>query len=168
MAKAATRNSTTPALKTRFLSHGTLGSRDLETTRKFYEEFLGLEVVRTSHVSLMIRLGGQHVYAVVLSKKKEPMPRIYHNGLDVDTDSDVDEAWRQCHAQAGKWGLHQITKPIARHGTYSFLFWDADDNAWEILSNPRGGYTWIFEHGDLAGKGHFERGFRLKRPDVER
>ena len=30
------------ALKTRFISHGTLGSKDLEATRRFYEEFLGL------------------------------------------------------------------------------------------------------------------------------
>ena len=60
------------------------------------------------------------------------------------------------------------TRPSSRHGTYSFLFWDADDNAWEILSNPRGGYTWIFEQGDLSGKGHFERDFRLKRPDLQK
>ncbi len=158
---------TRPAIKSRFLSHGTLSSRDLEASRRFYEEFLGLEVVRTSPVSLMIRLGGKHVYAVVQDKKKkEPMDRLYHNGVDVETDADVDEAWRLCHEQAGKWGLHRITKPVPVHGTYSFHFWDADDNAWEILSNPEGGYTWIFEQGNLAGKGHFERGFRHKRPDA--
>src|SRR6266702_2431202 len=159
---------TRPAIKSRFLSHGTLSSRDLEASRRFYEEFLGLEVVRTSPVSLMIRLGGKHVYAVVYTKKKEPMARIYHNGLDVDTDAEVDDAWQACHAQAEKWGLHDIDKPSARHGTYSFLFWDADDNAWEILSNPKGGYTWIFEQGDLAGRGHFERGFRHQRPDAKK
>jgi catechol 2,3-dioxygenase-like lactoylglutathione lyase family enzyme len=157
----------TSVLKTRFLSHGTLGSKDLEITRRFYEEFLGLEVVRTSHVSLMIRLGGNHVYAVVLTKNKEPMPRCYHNGLDVHTDAEVDEAWRLCTDQAEKWGLHDIQKPAERHGTYSFLFWDRDDNAWEILSNPSGGYTWIFEQGDLEGRGHFEKGFRERRPDGE-
>jgi catechol 2,3-dioxygenase-like lactoylglutathione lyase family enzyme len=156
----------TSTLKTRFLSHGTLGSKDLEATRRFYEEFLGLEVVRTSHVSLMIRLGGNHVYAVVLTKNKEPMPRCYHNGLDVHTDAEVDEAWRLCTEHAEKWGLHDIQKPSERHGTYSFLFWDGDDNAWEILSNPSGGYTWIFEQGDLEGRGHFEKGFRQKRPDA--
>ncbi len=86
-------------LKTRFISHGTLGSKDLEATRRFYEEFLGLEVVRTSPVSLMIRLGGNHVYAVVHTRNKERMPRCYHNGLDVDTDADVDEAWRLCTEQ---------------------------------------------------------------------
>ena len=151
-------------IKTTFLSHGTLGSRDLEATRRFYEEFLGLEVVRTSPVSLMIRLGSQHVYAVVYTKRKDRMPRLYHNGLDVSTDAEVDAAWRLCNEQAQKWGLHEITKPIARHGTYSFLFWDGDDNAWEILSNPRGGYTWIFEQGDLTGKGHFDKEFLAQRP----
>lgn len=164
MAKAATGDGIKPAIKTTFISHGTLGSRDLDATRRFYEEFLGLEVVRTSHTSLMIRLGGQHVYAVVFTKKKERMPRIYHNGLDVETDTEVDEAWRRCNEEAAKWGLHDITKPIARHGTYSFLFWDGDDNAWEILSNPKGGYTWIFEQGNLAGKGHFDKAFLAGRP----
>jgi len=156
------------AIKSRFISHGTLGSKDLEASRRFYEEFLGLEVVRTSPVSLMVRLGGNHVYAVVYTKRKERMDRLYHNGLDVDADAEVDEAWRLCHAQAEKWGLHDISKPSARHGTYSFLFWDGDDNAWEILSNPKGGYTWIFEQGNLEGRGHFERGFRHKRPDAKK
>lgn len=159
---------TKPAIQSKFLSHGTLSSRNLEASRRFYEEFLGLEVVRTSPVSLMVRLGGEHVYAVVENKRKsQPMDRLYHNGIDVETDADVDQAWRACHEHARKWGLHDITKPVPVHGTYSFMFWDADDNAWEILSNPRGGYTWIFEQGDLSGKGHFERGFRLKRPDAK-
>ena len=39
-----------PTLKLKFISHGTLESKDLEFTRKFYEEFLGFEVVRTSKI----------------------------------------------------------------------------------------------------------------------
>ena len=38
-----------PALKLKFLSHGTLESIDLDQTRRFYEEFLGLEVVKVSN-----------------------------------------------------------------------------------------------------------------------
>src|SRR5207245_9887973 len=98
-------------LKTKFISHGTLGSKDLEATRRFYEEFLGLEVVRTSPVSLMIRLGGNHVYAIVYTKKNERMPRVSHNDPDVDTDAEVDEAWQACNEQAAQWGLHDIDKP---------------------------------------------------------
>ena len=93
--------------------------------------------------------------------------RCYHNGLDVLTDADVDESYAKCLEQAEKWGLHDITKPSERHGTYSFLFWDNDENAWEILSNPKGGYTGIFEQGDLVGKGHFSQGFRENRPDTK-
>lgn len=151
-------------IKSKFISHGTLGSTDLDATRKFYEEFLGLEVVRTSPVSLFVRLGGNHVYAVVKQKHRTPMDRINHNGIDVDTDDDVNEAWRLCNEQAEQWGITKITKPVATHGTYSFHFVDLDGNDWEILSNPKGGYTWIFDKGDLTGKGHMDKTFRQARP----
>jgi catechol 2,3-dioxygenase-like lactoylglutathione lyase family enzyme len=148
-----------PALNLRFLSHGTLESRDLEATRTFYEEFFGLEVHRTSPVSLMVRLGGPHVYAVVQSKGDTEMPFLNHNGLDVETRAEVDEAYRITCEQADKWGLHKISKPVEQHGTYSFYFWDADGNAWEILTNPKGGYSWLFDLGDLEGRGHMDRNF---------
>ncbi len=154
-----------PSIKPTFISHGTLASRDLDRTRKFYEEFLGLECARTSPISMMVRLGGHHVYAVVQSKLEHTMPMLNHNGLDVDTDTEVDEAWRTVTAKKDEWGLERITRPIAQHGTYSFMFWDFDGNCWEILSNPKGGYTWIFEKGDLEGKGHMDRAFRQNRPD---
>ncbi len=147
-------------INSKFLSHGTLGSKDLEATRKFYTEFLGLEVIRTSKISLMVRLGGDHVYAVVQSKKKDEMPRLNHNGIDVETDADVDAAHRSVIDGQQEWGLYNVTGPVEQHGTYGFHFWDADGNSWEILSNPKGGYTWIFEHGDLDGKGHFDKAFR--------
>jgi catechol 2,3-dioxygenase-like lactoylglutathione lyase family enzyme len=155
-----------PALKLEFLSHGTLDSRDIAFSRKFYEEFLGLEVVQTSPISLMIRLGGDHVIAVVYSKKGlGEMNLLNHNGLDVRTKDDVDEAHRIVSEQAATWKLTKISKPVLQHGTYSFYFWDADDNCWEILTNPEGGYRWIFQQGDQEGKGHLDRNF--KRPGVD-
>lgn len=74
-----------PALKLNFSSHATLDSKDLERSRKFYEEFLGFEVVRTSPISLLLRLGGNHTIAVVQMKKKKPddeMDLLNHNGID--------------------------------------------------------------------------------------
>lgn len=154
-----------PALKLNFLSHGTLESRDLAASRRFYEEFLGLQVVQTSPISLLIRLGGPNTIAVVFSKKAAgEMNLLNHNGLDVATQEEVDEAHRTVCAEAEKWHLKKISKPHLQHGTYSFFFWDGDDNCWEILTNPAGGYSWLFEQGDLAGKGHLDRNF--KRPGV--
>jgi catechol 2,3-dioxygenase-like lactoylglutathione lyase family enzyme len=150
-----------PALKLNFLSHGTLESKNLEEARQFYTEFLGLEVVRTSPISLLIRLGGANTIAVVEQKNRddETMSLLNHNGLDVETQEEVDAAYETVMAQKDDWGLHKISKPILQHGTYSFFFWDKDNNCWEILTNPRGGYSWLFEKGDLEGKGHMDKTF---------
>ena len=152
-----------PRLKLAYLSHGTLESKDLERSRKFYEEFLGLEVVRTSPISLLIRLGGTNTIAVVQSANKAEMTFLNHNGIDVATQQEVDDAHKIIEAEGAAWGVHKLTKPNLQHGTYSFYFWDCDDNAWEILSNPPGGYSWLFEHGDQEGRGHLDRKFA--RPD---
>jgi len=155
--------SVTPRLKLAYLSHGTLESKDLERSRKFYAEFLGLEVVRTSPISLLIRLGGTNTIAVVQSSNKAEMTFLNHNGIDVATQPEVDEAHRIIEAEGAAWGVHKLTKPSLQHGTYSFYFWDCDDNAWEILSNPPGGYSWLFERGDQEGRGHLDKKFA--RPD---
>ena len=153
----------TPALNLKFLSHGTLPSKNLEATREFYTEFLGLEVIRTSKISLMIRLGSDHVYAVVENRQyNTDMHRLFHNGLDVSSDAEVDQAYQVTCDQAHKWDLTKITKPKTQHGTYSFHFWDRDGNCWEILSNPDRGYFWIFDQGDQEGRGTW--GADFERP----
>ena len=155
----------TPTLKLNFMSHGTLETKDIDFARKFYEEFMGFEVVRPSKISLWIRLGGQHIYAVVQGAKgrqKAAMDFLNHNGVDVETEEEVDECHRLVLRDAEKWKLHKISKPMVQHGTYSFYFWDADDNSWEILANPPGGYSWMFERGDQDDTGHMSR--RFERP----
>ena len=142
------------ALKLKFLSHGTLESRDLEKTRRFYEECLGLDTLRTSPRSLMIRLGGENTIAVVENPRKGAMALLNHNGLDVASREEVDECHRVLEEGKERWGLKKITKPADQHGTYSFYFSDLDDNWWEILANPAGGYSWMFTQGrDLAAWG---------------
>src|SRR5947199_904640 len=94
-----------PALKLNFLSHGTLESRDLAFSRRFYEEFLGLEIVQTSPISLLIRLGGPNTIAVVYSKQAHEMNLLNHNGLDVRTQEEVDATHRIVCTEADKWKL---------------------------------------------------------------
>jgi len=152
-------------LRIRFISHGTLECRDIAFTRRFYEEFFGFEVVQTSKVSIWLRLGGQHSYACIQTGHKTPMDMFGHNGLDVETDERVDECYQLVLRDAELWKLHKISKPQHQHGSYSFYFWDADDNCWEILSNPPGGYSWMFERGDQKGRGFFSRDF--VRPELK-
>jgi catechol-2,3-dioxygenase len=147
--------SANPDLKClRFLSHGTLEARDLDRTRDFYEGCLGIETVRTSPISLMIKLGGDNTIAIVQNPKKAAMPLLNHNGLDVGSRAEVDECYRVLMSVKDKWGMKQVTKPADQHGTYSFYFSDLDDNWWEILVNPAGGYSWMFSQGrDLESWG---------------
>jgi catechol 2,3-dioxygenase-like lactoylglutathione lyase family enzyme len=144
---AAPAEKVNPALKLRFLSHGTIECRDTDKSRKFYEEFLGLEVVRTSHKSLMLRLGGQHTLACVRTANDLKKTVYSHNGLDVLTREEVDAAYRTTLDQREKWGITDIMQPADLHGTYSFYFRDLDGNWWEILTNPEGGYSWMFSKG---------------------
>lgn len=147
-------------LKLNFLSHGTLESSDLDASRDFYSQFLGLEVIRTSPISLMIRLGGTNTIAVVQQPKRDAeMPFLNHNGLDVSTEAEVDAAHAACVEEAERWGLTKISEARVQHGTYSFYFWDRDGNCWEILTNPKNGYSWLFERGDQEGKGFFAKGY---------
>jgi catechol 2,3-dioxygenase-like lactoylglutathione lyase family enzyme len=151
-----------PTLNLKFISHGTLECRNLQATRRFYEEFLGFETVQTSNRSLWSRLGGNHVYVCVEvgEQRSGEMPFLNHNGLDVETEAAVDECHQLVVRDAAKWGLHKISKPMVQHGSYSFFFWDADNNGWEILCNPPGGYSWMFERGDQQGLGHMSRQFQ--------
>lgn len=151
MTEQGVKKPTEPLLKLKFLSHGTLEAYDLEKTRKFYEECLGLEVVRTSPISLMIRLGNTNTIAVVRNPKKPVMPVLNHNGLDVASREEVDKCHEILAVQRDRWGIKKVTGPTDQHGTYSFYFLDLDDNWWEILSNPEGGYSWMFTKGrDIA------------------
>src|SRR5262249_8793347 len=117
-----------PTLKLKFISHGTLECRDLAFTRRFYEEFLGFEVVQTSKISIWSRRGGNHVLVCVQSAEKKEMGFLGHNGIDVASDAEVDECHRLVEQHAEQWKLHKISKPVVQHGSYSFYFWDADDN----------------------------------------
>ena len=145
-----------PLLSLNFYSHATLECRDIKATRKFFEEFLGFETVQMADVSFWARMGGEQVIVVVQGRKSGggKMPFLNHNGLDVATEAEVDAAYAIVKREAGTWEIRNISKPMVQHGTYCFYFWDRDDNAWEILCNPKGGYGWGFSRGDQIGRGH--------------
>ena len=164
----ATSDNPEPTLKLDFISHGTLEARNIEFTRKFYEEFMGFDVVRVNNIAIWFRLGGPQAYAVVQvpEAKKVPMGFLNHNGVDVATEEKVDECHRLVVRDAEKWKLHKISQPTVQHGAYSFYFSDCDDNIWEVVANPPGGYSWMFDRGDQAGIGTNSRKF--ERPESTR
>ncbi len=149
------RSTKAPLLNTLRINHGTLSCRDIAKTRRFYEEVLGLECVQTSPISLMVRKGTEHVYAVVEMKAvQKDMDMLNHNGFEVRTPAEVDAAYQQIVAIKDEWGLKKVVPPQNQHGDHTFYFVDFDGNWWEIVAVREGGYVADFadKDWDLTGR----------------
>ncbi len=144
-APITTKSAKAPLLKINFLSHGTLECHDLQATRRFYEEALGFEVIQHAKGAMMIRHGGNHVYAVVQTSQVREMNLMNHNGLDVGSEEEVRTAHERLQSVKEEYGIRQITAPHHMHGAYAFFFQDLDGNWWEILANPPRGYAVKFD-----------------------
>lgn len=126
------------------LGHGTLECYDLKASRKFYEEFLGLECVHHAISAMAIRLGmAFHVVCVEVGDQIHPCHVLNHWGLDVSSREEVDEAYSKAMHHKEKYAIRQVMKPADMHGVYSFYLEDLDHNWWEIQYYENG-----FQHSD--------------------
>ncbi|WP_454197326.1 VOC family protein [Nocardia sp. Marseille-Q1738] len=143
----------TPLIKTTMISHGTLTSFDMQETRRFYEEVLGFEVIQLSPVSLLVRKGSNHTYVVVESGTPSTMQMLDHNGIDVATREEVEQAHATLRRVKDEYGIRRINKVMQQHGIYSFYFEDRDGNWWEVLQARADGYTYLLdERRDISGR----------------
>jgi catechol 2,3-dioxygenase-like lactoylglutathione lyase family enzyme len=135
-------------LNTTRLSHGTCMVANLKDSRKFYEEFLGLEVVRHGERSMMFRLGtGMHVVCVETKPERLwDMHVLHHWGVDLESREEVDAAHRKAVEFKEAYGIRKIQRPVDQHGVYSFYLQDRDKNWWEI------------QHADHQNERAFARG----------
>ena len=131
------------------LSHGTLECRSLKESRRFYEEFLGLECVRHAPQAMHARCGIKFsIVCVEVGKDVKPMSILNHWGLDVESKAAVDEAHKQAVAMKEKYKIGKITDPTNRHAVYSFYLEDLDGNYWEIEHYDGSMHEDAFDFGD--------------------
>jgi catechol 2,3-dioxygenase-like lactoylglutathione lyase family enzyme len=134
------------------LSHGTLECYNLSETRRFYEEFLGLECVRHGKRSMVIRCGLKfHIACVERGDKLKPVHLFNHWGVDVRTREEVDAAREAALRLKDTYKIRDVHKALDQHGLYSFYLVDLDHNWWEVQCGPKG-----FRHDEL-----FEGGERF-------
>lgn len=126
-----TRHSTVaaPLLRAKALISGTLPSRDLDASKAFYQEALGLEVRQMAEDRLILRLGTEHVYEVEKVDRDFDMPILRHNGFQSRGDLVAEHA--KLEAEREKYGIKKLTKPMVQHGTFGFYLQDRDGNWWE-------------------------------------
>lgn len=129
-----------PLLGLDFLSHGTVLMDDLDISRRFYEEFLGLETVKTSKISLAIRLNSDTSVACVALSKLVRKPgreylRYYNIGLTVGDEGDVAGARDLALEYKGAYEMRNIGDLEEEDGRVSFLIEDRDGNFWQIMND---------------------------------
>ncbi|MES2400926.1 MAG: VOC family protein [Pseudomonadota bacterium] len=131
------------------LSHGTLECYNLVESRRFYEEFLGLECVRHGKPAMAIRLAMRfHIVCVEVGEQLKPVHLLNHWGVDVQTREEVDAAYENAVKYQEKFKIRKVMPPQDMHGVYSFYMVDLDHNWWEIQYYESG-----FQHDDLFDYG---------------
>ncbi len=144
------------------LSHGTITCRDLDASRRFYEEFLGLDVVQHTARGVMLRKGGYcAIVCLEVGDHVKPVDRQHHWGIDLDSREAVDRALELAHQYKDEYDIRQISRITTHHGGYSFYFRDRDDNYWEFQYvgsgqlDGEGKYDRYYTRGDVTAKNTF-------------
>ncbi len=131
------------------LSHGTMECYSLTESRRFYEEFLGLECVRQGKPAMFVRCGLKfHIVAVQAGRSLKPAHTMQHWGLEVTSRAEVDRIHRAAIELKDKYKINKILEPCFAHGVYSFYFEDLDHNWWEILFYDGFQHDDAFDFGD--------------------
>ena len=139
----------TGIIRSEYLSHGTLEVYSLSASRRFYEEFLGLQCVRHGRRSMAIRAGMKfHIVCLQVGERLKPVSVDNHWGIDVAEREDVDHAFKAAHEFKEKYGIVHITDPVDQHGAYSFYLEDRDHNWWEIQHYDGVQHEDMFDFGD--------------------
>ncbi len=140
-----------PLLELPFLSHGHATLKDAEESIRFYREFLGLDVVKTSPRTLVARLGSNTAIVGVtlgekgLAKAVRPWLENAHFGFDFTTADEVREARELSLSYQERFNIENVGNLFESDDGLSFMLRDQDGNYWEFLENPVGGYSHYFE-----------------------
>jgi catechol 2,3-dioxygenase-like lactoylglutathione lyase family enzyme len=139
----------TSIVKPYVMSHGTMECYSLKASRRFYEEFLGLECVRHAKPAIVVRCGLKfHIVAVEVGDAVKPVNLLNHWGLDVASKEEVDAAYASALEHQETYKIRQVLKPVMQHGVYSFYLEDLDHNWWEIQYYPGFQNQDLFDFGD--------------------
>ncbi len=117
----------------------------MKDSRKFYEEFLGLECVRHALPAMVIRCGLKfHIVCVEVGDNVHPLNVLNHWGIDVESREKVDEAYQNALKYQEAYKIKQVMKPNLQHGVYSFYLEDLEPHNWWEVQSIDG-----FQHDDM-------------------
>jgi catechol 2,3-dioxygenase-like lactoylglutathione lyase family enzyme len=119
-------------------THGTLQCDDVERSRRFYVEVLGLEIAAGFNTAQYIKHPSTPWYIVVLQRSpRQYLAPVNRFTLQMATAAQVDKAHREFAAHGKEIGIADLGKLDSAHGKANFIFSDLDKNWWELTSGAR-------------------------------
>ena len=142
----------TPLITPRLFSHGTIECQDMKATRRFLEEFLGLDVIRPLPEAQYMWKGGPWtvVCVVVDAEAKEQTPD-NHFEIALATAAEVEAAHEKARRLAATYGIREVREVVDEEdGVRSFLLYDLNNVWWKLSNRGLGHFDALFARGDQA------------------
>ena len=116
-------------------THGTLQCDDIERSRRFYTEVLGLEILAGFNNAQYIKHAAAPWYIVVLKRSpRQYLAPVNRFTLQVGSPAEVERAHREFAANGAEIGITELRDPVKTNGAVSFVFSDVDKNWWELTT----------------------------------
>lgn len=134
------------------LSHGTVECTDMVATRRFYVDFLGLDIHRPVREAQYIYRGGPWTVVCVCVDGGEgkDQPPDNHFKLTVGGAAEVEAAHAAAIEQAELYGIRKVGDISTQDGRSAFLLQDLNHSWWEITDIDQSYYDAIFDAGDVV------------------
>jgi catechol 2,3-dioxygenase-like lactoylglutathione lyase family enzyme len=117
-------------------THGTLQCDDIERSRRFYVEVLGLEIAAGFNTAQYIKHPAAPWYLVVLQRSpRQYLAPVNRFTLQLASAAEVEQAHREFVSNKQSLGLNEIAEIDRTDGTVNFIFSDLDKNWWELTAN---------------------------------
>ena len=142
----------TPVIQNEFFSHGTIECTNMEATRDFLCNFLGLNMIRPMKQSQYMWKGGPWSVVCVHVEDGECKDQLIENRfvLAVANTGEVDASHACAVALKAQYGIKEIRPPETLNGVRSFKLKDHNNTWWEISSASLAYFDSIFTKGDAV------------------
>ena len=119
------------------ISHGTTETRDLQATRRFFEEFLGLDVIQPFPMAIYASSGQSWRLVCVKTGRKLQEQGVENRFcLHVNTSADVEDARAAALAARDEYGIRAVSDLVSADGVVSFTMQDLNFAWWEVAHRP--------------------------------
>ena len=116
-------------------THGTLQCDNIERSRRFYVEVLGLEIAAGFNTAQYIKHPSSPWYIVVLQRSpRQYLAPVNRFTLQLGSPNEVEQAHREFAANGNSLGIGKLGKVETTNGTVNFIFSDMDKNWWELTA----------------------------------